>query len=150
VVASGGIGDGRAMAAALSLGAEGINMGTRFMCTKEAPIHDKVKQALVQAGERDTNLIFRTLHNTARVFKNKVSDEVVAMEKRGTTFEEVRPLVVGTRGKAAMASGAVDDGIVSAGMVIGLIHDIPTCAELLERIVADCRKSLAAAAALAA
>ena len=150
VVASGGIGDGRAMAAALALGAEGINMGTRFMCTKEAPIHDNIKQALVKAGERDTNLIFRTLHNTARVFKNKVSDEVVALEKRGTTFEEVRPLVVGTRGKAAMASGAVDDGIVSAGMVIGLIHDIPTCAELLERIVADCRKSLGAAAALAA
>ena len=150
VVASGGIGDGRAMAAALALGAEGINMGTRFMCTKEAPIHDNIKQALVKAGERDTNLIFRTLHNTARVFKNKVSDEVVALEKRGTTFEEVRPLVVGTRGKAAMASGAVDDGIVSACMVIGLIHDIPTCAELLERIVADCRKSLGAAAALAA
>jgi len=150
VVASGGIGDGRAMAAALALGAEGINMGTRFMCTKEAPIHDNIKQALVQAGERDTNLIFRSLHNTARVFKNKVSDEVVALEKRGTTFEEVRPLVVGTRGKAAMASGEVDNGIVSAGMVIGLIHDIPTCAELLERIVADCRKSLGAAAALAA
>ncbi len=150
VVASGGIGDGRAMAAALALGAEGINMGTRFMCTREAPIHDNIKQALVKAGERDTNLIFRTLHNTARVFKNKVSDEVVALEKRGTTFEEVRPLVVGTRGKAAMASGAVDDGIVSAGMVIGLIHDIPTCAELLERIVADCRKSLGHAAALAA
>ena len=150
VVASGGIGDGRAMAAALSLGAQGINMGTRFMCTKEAPIHDNIKQALVRAGERDTNLIFRTLHNTARVFKNKVSDEVVALEKRGTTFEEVRPLVVGTRGKAAMASGEVDHGIVSAGMVIGLIHDIPTCAELLERIVADCRTSLAAAAAWAA
>lgn len=150
VVASGGIGDGRAMAAALTLGAEGINMGTRFMCTQEAPIHDNIKQALVRAGERDTNLIFRTLHNTARVLKNKVSDEVVAMEKRGTTFEEVRPLVVGTRGKAAMASGAVEDGIVSAGMVVGLIRDIPTCAELIERIVADCRRSLGAAAALAA
>ena len=150
VVASGGIGDGRAMAAALTLGAEGINMGTRFMCTREAPVHEHIKQALVKAGERDTNLILRTLHNTARVLKNKVSDEVVAMEKRGTTFEEVRPLVVGTRGKAAMASGEIDNGIVSAGMVIGLIHDIPTCAELLERIVADCRKSLGHAAALAA
>ena len=150
VVASGGIGDGRAMAAALTLGAEGINMGTRFMCTREAPVHEHIKQALVKAGERDTNLIFRTLHNTARVLKNKVSDEVVAMEKRGTTFEEVRPLVVGTRGKAAMASGEVDGGIVSAGMVVGLIHDIPTCAELIERIVADCRRSLGAAAALAA
>lgn len=150
VVASGGIGDGRAMAAALALGAEGINMGTRFMCTREAPIHDNIKQALVKAGERDTNLIFRTMRYTARVLKNRVSDEVVAMEKRGTTFEEVRSLAVGVRGKVAMASGEVDHGIVSAGMVIGLIQDIPTCAELIGRIVADCRRSIGAAAALAA
>jgi nitronate monooxygenase len=81
------------MAAALALGAQGINMGTRFMCTKEAPIHDNIKQALVGAGERDTNLMFRTMHNTARVFKNAISSEVVAMEKRGAKFEEVRPLV---------------------------------------------------------
>ena len=73
IVASGGIGDGRGMAAALALGAQGINMGTRFMCTREAPIHDNIKQALVEAGERDTNLMFRTMHNTARVFKNAIS-----------------------------------------------------------------------------
>ena len=142
VVASGGIGDGRAMAAALALGAQGINMGTRFMCTREAPIHDSVKQALLKATERDTNLIFRTMHNTARVLKNAVSDEVVAMEKRGAKFEEVRHLVAGARGKVAIRSGDVDGGIVSAGMVVGLIHDIPSCAELLERIVRDCRESL--------
>jgi NAD(P)H-dependent flavin oxidoreductase YrpB (nitropropane dioxygenase family) len=150
VVASGGIGDGRAMAAALALGAQGINMGTRFMCTVEAPIHPDVKQALVNGSERDTNLIFRTMHNTSRVFKNTVSDEVVAMEKRGAKFEEVRHLVAGARGKVAIRSGDVQGGIVSAGMVIGLIHDIPTCAELIERIVRDCRGSLAAAARMAA
>ena len=150
IVASGGIGDGRAMAAALALGAQGINMGTRFMCTKEAPIHESVKQALLKATERDTNLIFRTMHNTARVLKNAVSDEVVAMEKRGAKFEEVRHLVAGARGKVAIRSGDVDGGIVSAGMVVGLIHDIPSCAELLERIVRDCRESLRAASLMAA
>ena len=150
VVASGGIGDGRAMAAALSLGAQGINMGTRFMCTTEAPIHPDVKAALLKATERDTNLIFRTMHNTSRVLKNAVSDEVVAMEKSGAKFEEVRHLVAGARGKVAIRSGDVNGGIVSAGMVVGLINDIPTCAELLERIVADCRASLKAATAMAA
>ena len=150
VIASGGIGDGRGMAAALTLGAQGINMGTRFMCTVEAPIHPDVKAALVKASERDTNLIFRTMHNTSRVLKNAVSDEVVAMEKSGAKFEEVRHLVAGARGKVAIRSGDVDGGIVSAGMIVGLINDIPTCAELLERIVADCRASLGAATAMAA
>ncbi|HMN43263.1 MAG TPA: nitronate monooxygenase [Povalibacter sp.] len=142
VVASGGIADGRSMAAAFAFGAEGVNMGTRFMCTKEAPVHDNIKQALVKATERDTNLMFRTMHNTARVFKNAISDEVVAMEKRGAKFEEVRPLVSGARGKVALREGDVNGGVVSAGMVIGLIDDVPTCAELLERMVAECREQL--------
>ena len=150
IVASGGIGDGRGMAAALALGAQGINMGTRFMCTKEAPIHDNIKQALVAAGERDTNLMFRTMHNTARVFKNAVSSEVVAMEKRGAKFEEVRHLVTGARGKVALNDGEVDGGVITAGMVIGLIDDVPTCAELIQRIVRGCREHLRAAAAMAA
>lgn len=150
VIASGGIGDGRGMAAAIALGAHGINMGTRFMVTKEAPIHDNIKQALAKAGERDTNLIFRTMHNTARVFKNAISNEVVAMEKKGAKFEEVRPLVAGARGKIALKEGNVDGGIVSAGMVIGLIDDVPSCAELVERIVADCRAHLRAAVDLVA
>lgn len=150
VIASGGIGDGRGMAAALALGAQGINMGTRFMVTKEAPIHDNIKQALVKAGERDTNLMFRTMHNTARVFKNAISDEVVAMEKQGAKFEAVRPLVAGARGRQALREGNVDGGVISAGMVIGLIDDIPSCAELIERIVAECREHLRAALAMAA
>jgi NAD(P)H-dependent flavin oxidoreductase YrpB (nitropropane dioxygenase family) len=142
VIASGGIGDGRGMAAALVLGAQGINMGTRFMCTQEAPVHDNIKQALVNATERDTNLMFRTMHNTARVFKNAVSNEVVAMEKQGAKFEDIRHLVAGARGKVALREGKVDDGVVSAGMVIGLIKDVPTCAELIERIVAECQEQL--------
>ena len=149
VIASGGIGDGRAMAAALTLGAQGINMGTRFMCTVEAPIHPDVKAALLRATELDTNLIFRTMHNTSRVLKNAVSDEVVAMEKAGAKFEEVRHLVAGARGKVAIRSGDVNGGIVSAGMVVGLINDIPTCKDLIERIVSDCRASLKAANAMA-
>ena len=150
VVASGGIGDGRGMAAALALGAQGINMGTRFMITREAPIHDNIKQALVKAGERDTHLMFRTMHNTARVFKNAISSEVVAMERKGAKFEDVRPLVAGARGKVALKEGNVDGGVISAGMVIGLIDDVPTCAELIERIVTDCREHLRAAVAMAA
>jgi NAD(P)H-dependent flavin oxidoreductase YrpB (nitropropane dioxygenase family) len=150
VIASGGIGDGRGMAAALALGAQGINMGTRFMITKEAPIHDNIKQALVKAGERDTNLMFRTMHNTARVFKNAISNEVVAMERKGAKFEDVRPLVAGTRGKIALKDGNVDGGVISAGMVIGLIDDVPSCAELIERIVSECREQLRSASAMAA
>jgi NADH:quinone reductase (non-electrogenic) len=150
VVASGGIGDGRGMAAALTLGAQGINMGTRFMCTREAPIHERIKQALVAATERDTSLVFRTLHNTARCYKNAIATEVVALEKRGAAFEDIRHLVAGTRGKQALKSGEVDQGVISAGMVIGLIRDIPTCAELIERIVAECRARLQSTAAMVA
>ena len=144
IIASGGIGDGRGMAAALALGAEGINMGTRFVCTREAPVHESLKQALRQASERDTNLIFRTMNNTARVLKNAVSNEVVAMERRpgGCRFEDVRHLVAGIRGRDAWERGDVNGGVLTAGMVIGLIDDIPTCAELIERMTRECRAHL--------
>ena len=144
IIASGGIADGRGMAAALALGAEGINMGTRFCATREAPIHDAIKQALVAATERDTRLMFRTMKNTARVLRNAISEEVVATENRpgGCAFEEIRPLVAGARGRAALASGDVHDGVVSAGQCVGLIDDVPTCAELLERMVRECRDHL--------
>jgi len=150
VLASGGIADGYQMAACLALGAQGINMGTRFMCTREAPIHDNIKQALVKAGERDTNLILRTMRNTSRVLKNKVSDEVVAMEKKGAAFEDIKHLVAGVKGRHAMTNGEVDTGIVSAGMVVGLINDVPSCKELIDRIVRECREALAAAGKMAA
>ena len=138
-LASGGLGDGRGLAAALAMGAEGINMGTRFMVTKEAPIHEKVKQAMVEASELDTALIFRTLRNTARVFKNSVAEKVLEIESRPgpTDFEDIRPLVAGTKGRELFDDGDLEHGIWSAGMVVGLIDDIPSCRELIERIVAE-------------
>jgi nitronate monooxygenase len=144
LIASGGIGTGQGMAAAMMLGAEGVNMGTRFCATKEAQIHDKIKQALLGASERDTNLIFRTLRNTGRVLKNQVSDEVINIENRpgGCEFADIQPLVAGTRGRAALLSGDVDGGLVWASQVIGLVEDIPTCLELIERMVADCREAM--------
>lgn len=144
IIASGGIADGRGMAAALALGAEGVNMGTRFCVTQEAPIHYNIKQALVAASERDTKLMFRTMKNTARVFRNAISEEVVAIENRpgGCQFEDIRPLVAGVRGRAALEAGEVNGGVISAGQCIGLIDDVPTCAELIERMVRECREHL--------
>ena len=144
VIASGGFADGAGMAAALTLGAEGINMGTRFVCTRESPAHPAIKKRLVESTERDTHLIFRTLNNTARVWKNAVSDEVVALERRqgGCTFDELRPLVAGARGRDAWQSGEADGGVLTAGMVLGLIDDIPSCAELIERIALECESAL--------
>jgi nitronate monooxygenase len=142
VIASGGIADGRGMAAALSLGAEGVNMGTRFQVTQEAPIHEEIKRALVEASERDTRLIFRTLRNTARVFRNSIAEEVLSIEKAGCKFEDIRHLVAGVRGREALEGGDPDGGIISAGMVIGLIDDVPTCDELLQRMVWECREHL--------
>ena len=114
------------MFTALALGADGINMGTRFCATKEAPLHENFKQQMVANDERATDLIFRTLHNTARVAKNAVSQEVVALEKKGVTFDEVRHLVAGVRGREGYETGDTDHGIWSAGQVQGLTHDVPT------------------------
>ena len=138
MLASGGFGDGRGLVAALALGADGINMGTRFCVTKEAPIPDAFKQQMVANDERATDLIFRTLHNTARVMKNAVSREVVEIERRGgATFADVQHLVAGTRGRDALSGGDTDGGIWSAGMIQGLIHDIPSCKELVDRIISE-------------
>ena len=107
-------------------------------------MHPALKQAVRQASERDTNLIFRTMNNTCRVLKNAISDEVVAMERRpgGCRFEDVRHLVAGARGRESWERGDVDGGVLTAGMVVGLIDDIPTCAELIERMTRDCREHL--------
>jgi len=138
-IASGGFADGRGLAAALAMGADGINMGTRFMVTQEAPIHVNVKQAMVDASELDTTLLYRSLRNTARVFKNSVAEQVLEIEEREgpTYFDDIAPLVKGTKGKDLLEKGELDHGIWSAGMVIGLINDIPTCKDLIERIVDD-------------
>ena len=138
MLASGGIGDGRGLAAALALGAEGVNMGTRFCATKEAPIHDKIKQFLVDNDERATNLIFRSLRNTGRVTKTKRSDEVVEILKNPEAkFEDVAHLVKGADGRQALETGDLDAGLVWGGQVQGLIHDIPSCEELLKRMASD-------------
>lgn len=138
MLASGGFADGRGLVAALALGADGVNMGTRFCVTQEAPIHEAFKRRMVENDERQTQLIFRTLHNTARVMKNAVSTEVAAIEARGgAKFEDVQHLVAGVRGRQAMTEGDPDGGIWSAGQVQGLIDDIPTVQELVDRIIAE-------------
>jgi NAD(P)H-dependent flavin oxidoreductase YrpB (nitropropane dioxygenase family) len=138
MIASGGFGDGRGLVAALALGADGVNMGTRFCATQEAPIHDNFKQAMVANDERATDLIFRTLHNTARVARNAVSQQVVAIERAGgAKFEDVADLVKGARGREGLLSGDTDHGVWSAGMVQGLIHDVPTVRELIDRIMGE-------------
>jgi NADH:quinone reductase (non-electrogenic) len=146
MLASGGFGDGRGLAAALALGADGINMGTRFVATKEAPVHENLKQRMVQATELDTALIFRSLKNTARVFKNSVAEKVVEIEAKPgpTNFEDLAPLVAGVKGREVMDKGDLEFGIWTAGMVMGLIRDIPDCKTLVERIVADAQEIITA------
>ena len=138
MLASGGIGDGRGLAAALALGAEGVNMGTRFCATVEAPIHQRVKDFLVQNTERDTKLIFRGFKNTGRVARNSVSDQVADIGARpGAVFADVQPLVSGARGRVELTTGDLDAGLIWAGQIQGLSRDIPTCADLLSRMVQD-------------
>ncbi len=138
MLASGGFGDGRGLVAALALGAEGINMGTRFCATKEAPIHANVKQAYVDNDERGSFLIFRSFKNTARVGRSPVSEEVVRrLNAPGAQFSDVQELVAGAAGKELLETGDMTKGVFWAGMVQGLIHDVPTCAELIGRIMAD-------------
>lgn len=141
-IASGGFADGRGLAAALSLGAHGVNMGTRFMCTTESPIADGVKKAIVDATERDTELIFRPLRNTARVASNSISREVVQILADGGEFADVRDLVAGSRGKRVYEDGDLEAGIWTAGMVQGLIHDIVPAGEIVTRTVAEAENIL--------
>jgi len=141
MIASGGFGDGRGLVAALALGADGINMGTRFCATKEAPIHPRIKQFLVENDERATNIIFREFHNTGRVAKNSVSDKVVEISARpDAEFEDIRSYVSGAKGRQALETGDIDAGLIWAGQVQGLIHDVPSCRELVDRIVAEARE----------
>ena len=143
IIASGGIADARGLVAALALGCDGANMGTRFMATVEAPIHENVKRQIVANDERSTNLIFRTLHNTARVAKNAISDDVIAIEKRGNaSFADIKDLVAGVRGATVLDQGEMDAGIWSAGQSQALIHDIPTCAELVARIMREAEATI--------
>lgn len=140
MLASGGFADARGLVAALALGADGINMGTRFLATVEAPIHAAVKQQLVASDERATDLVYRSYRNTARVARNAVSQQVLEMEKSGAKFEDIRALVAGVRGRKVYETGDLDAGIWSAGMAQGLIHDVPSVQELIERIVTEAER----------
>jgi len=136
-VASGGMADGRSLVAALALGADGINMGTRFIATREAPVHQNVKQAIVAASELDTRLVMRPLRNTERVLRNGAADRLLEKERAlgaNLTFEDIREEVAGVYPKI-MQEGAMDAGVWSCGMVAGLIHDVPTVKELIDRIM---------------
>ncbi|HIE48860.1 MAG TPA: nitronate monooxygenase [Gammaproteobacteria bacterium] len=136
VAGCGGFSDAKSLVAALALGGEAIVMGTRFMATKEAGIHQNVKDRMTEADERSTNLMFRTLHNTARVFKNSISDQVVEIESTGTaTFEDVKDLVAGQRGRVVFEKGDMEHGIWSAGISVARVKDIPTCKEMVSRLV---------------
>ena len=138
-VASGGMADGRSLVAALSLGAEGMNMGTRFIATREAPVHDNVKAAIVAASELDTRLVMRPLRNTERVLNNAATERLLEKEKTlggSIKFEDIIEQVAGVYPKI-MIEGKMDAGVWSCGMVAGLINDVPTCKELIDRIMQE-------------
>ncbi|KAK8100798.1 Nitronate monooxygenase [Apiospora kogelbergensis] len=143
-IASGGFADGQGLAAALCLGAEGINMGTRFMCTVESPIHQNIKETICKAQETDTSLVMRKWTNTTRLYRNKVTEEAIKVEAAadGSTFEPMAPLMSGKRGREVFINGDPDYGVWTAGQVIGLIHDIPTCDVLVKRIEKEAEETL--------
>ncbi|KAH0836239.1 Nitronate monooxygenase [Fonsecaea pedrosoi] len=143
-IASGGFADGYGLMAALSLGAAGINMGTRFMCTVEAPIHLNVKQAIVKSDEHQTTLILRRWKNTSRMYSNQMTAKTIEIESTSKTgeFAEVAPVVSGARGREVLTGGDIQHGVWYAGQVMGLIHDIPTCAELIARIEREAEEVL--------
>ena len=141
-VASGGQADGRSLVASLAFGAEGINMGTRFIATKEAPVHENVKQALVEASELDTRLVMRPLRNTERVLNNDAVERLLEKEKKlgkDLKFEDIVGEVAGVYPKI-MKEGEMDAGAWSCGQVAGLIYDIPTCQELIDKIMSDAER----------
>ena len=138
-LASGGMADGRSLVAALALGADGINMGTRFIATQEAPVHERVKQAILEASELDTRLVMRPLRNTERVLNNAAVERLLEKEKRlgsDLKFEDIIEEVAGIYPRV-MREGEMEAGAWSCGMVAGLIHDIPSCATLIERIMKE-------------
>jgi nitronate monooxygenase len=143
MIASGGFADARGLVAALALGCEGMNMGTRFMATREAPIHQNVKEAIVAADERATALILRSMRNTSRVFGNSVAKRAIEMEREGKTIAEIGPIVTGQKGRVVYETGDLEHGIWSAGTSMGLIRDIPTCRELVEGIVSEAERLIA-------
>lgn len=138
ILACGGFADGRGLVAALALGAEGINMGTRFLLTQESPLHPTLKQRMLEASERDTVLVGRSYGDSTRVLRNGVAAQALAREKQGgVTYKDLFPLIGAPHWMKAMEEGNLEGGAIPVGMVIGLIKDLPTCAELIARIVAE-------------
>ena len=142
-VSSGGMADGRSLVASLALGADGMNMGTRFIATREAPVHENVKRTLVAATELDTRLIMRPLRNTERVLSNAAVEKILQIEREkalageAVGIDDIRHLVAGSENRKVLHEGEMDAGAWSCGMVAGLIHDVPTCQELLDAIMAE-------------
>ncbi len=140
VVACGGIADARGFVAALALGAEGVNMGTRFLLTQESPLHPALKAKFLESSERDTVLIGRSYGDSSRVMRNSVSTQVLEREKQGgVTHKDLLPVIGAARWMEAMANGDVDGGAIPLGMSVGLVDDLPTCGELIGRIVSEAR-----------
>ena len=137
VIAGGGIGDGRGFTAALALGAEGVLMGTRFMASKECPLHPKIAQWMVNARETDTLLIERSIKNTARVMKTEFAQRVLELEEKGATLEELLPFISGDRSKQSYLSGDVNDSVIACGQVVGLIDELPSVKELIDGIISE-------------
>ncbi len=139
VIAGGGFADGRGLVAALALGAEGIVMGTRFLATQECPIHPKYKEWLLRATERDTVLVMRSIGNTHRALRSKVTDELQKLEARGASLQEMMPIISGSASQKVALEGDLDAGQALAGEAVGLIHDIPTVKELIDRMVGEAK-----------
>jgi nitronate monooxygenase len=143
LIASGGFADGRGLVAALALGADGMNMGTRFVATREAPVHENLKNELIRRSETETRLIMRSLRNTERVLHNRAADKVLEIESMGNTqIQDLIPYVSGLKGREMLEGGDVEKATMAAGQCIGLIRDIPTCRELLDRIMAEAEEIL--------
>ena len=140
IIASGGFADARGLVAALALGAEAMNMGTRFVATQEAPAHDNVKQWYVDASETDTMYVMRSLRNTERVLRNEIAEKVVALEGQGAGIAELAPLVSGKNGLRVLKDGDTDVGLMTAGQSVGLVHDVPTVRELIDTIISEAQQ----------
>ena len=137
VIAAGGIADGRGLVAALALGAEGVLKGTRFMATKECPIHEDVKKRMLELAEADTILIQKSIKNASRVIRTELTEEVLEMEHKGATLEELLTVISGERTRSVLATGDTNAGVLHMGQVVGLIHDIPTVKEVVDGIISE-------------
>jgi NAD(P)H-dependent flavin oxidoreductase YrpB (nitropropane dioxygenase family) len=141
VIAGGGVGDGRGLMAALALGAEGAVMGTRFMLSQDCPLHADIKQRLLEAGEKDTLMIMRSINNPERVVATDFARRILEMEEKGTTLEELLPLIDGRRQKKALDKGEADEAMIPCGQVVGLCDDIPTVKDIIDGIIREAQKT---------